>query len=316
MVSVHLRSVTVSFPIYDTRSRSLKRRAMSVVTGGRVRSDPTGRISTDASHRVSIRALDRIDLAIEHGTRIGLVGRNGAGKSTLLRVLAGIYVPESGRVEVVGKSASLFGGSLGIDPELSGRENIELRGLYLGLSKEEIAKRMDDVIAFTELGPFIEMPFRAYSAGMRARLDFAISTAIQAEILLLDEGLGAGDASFIEKANERLSKLAEAAGIVVVATHSEELLRKTCTTAALMEAGHILARAAWRRCSSAIIRPWRPEKAPLISPSGTWERDEAPCADPKRVCARFPGSTPAARFAPLVGGATPPEDLASRRRPP
>jgi homopolymeric O-antigen transport system ATP-binding protein len=134
MVSVHLKNVTVSFPIYDTRSRSLKRRAMSVVTGGRVRSDPTGRISTDASHRVSIRALDRIDLAIEHGTRIGLVGRNGAGKSTLLRVLAGIYVPESGRVEVVGKAASLFGGSLGIDPELSGRENIELRGLYLGLS--------------------------------------------------------------------------------------------------------------------------------------------------------------------------------------
>jgi homopolymeric O-antigen transport system ATP-binding protein len=141
MVSVHLKNVTVSFPIYDARSRSLKRRAMSVVTGGRVR--PTGRISTDASHRVLIRALDRIDLAIEHGTRIGLVGRNGAGKSTLLRVLAGIYVPESGRVEVVGKTASLFGGSLGIDPELTGRENIELRGLYLGLSKEKIGKQMD-----------------------------------------------------------------------------------------------------------------------------------------------------------------------------
>jgi len=314
MVSVHLKNVTVSFPIYDTRSRSLKRRAMSVVTGGRVRSDPTGRISTDASHRVSIRALDRIDLAIEHGTRIGLVGRNGAGKSTLLRVLAGIYVPESGRVEVVGKAASLFGGSLSIDPELSGRENIELRGLYLGLSKEEIGKRMDDVIAFTELGPFIDMPFRAYSAGMRARLDFAISTAIQAEILLLDEGLGAGDASFIEKANERLSKLAEAAGIVVVATHSEELLRKTCTTAALMEAGR-MPPAALRRCSSSIIRFWRPEKRPRISPSGTWERGEAPCGDPKRACARYPGSTPAARFAPLVVGATPPEDRASRRRP-
>jgi ABC-type polysaccharide/polyol phosphate transport system ATPase subunit len=94
MVSVHLKNVTVSFPIYDARSRSLKRRAMSVVTGGRVRSDPAGRISTDASHRVSIRALDRIDLAIEHGTRIGLVGRNGAGKSTLLRVLAATHSEE------------------------------------------------------------------------------------------------------------------------------------------------------------------------------------------------------------------------------
>lgn len=214
---------------------------MSVVTGGRVRSDPTGRISTDASHRVSVRALDRVDLAVEHGTRIGLVGRNGAGKSTLLRVIAGIYVPEAGRVEVVGKTASLFGGSLGIDPELSGRENIELRGLYLGLTKAEIRERMDDVIAFTELGPFIDMPFRAYSNGMRARLDFAISTAIEAESLLIDEGLGIGDASFIEKANKRLLKLAEGAGIVVVATHFEALLRKTCTRAAFMEAGHILA---------------------------------------------------------------------------
>jgi ABC-type polysaccharide/polyol phosphate transport system ATPase subunit len=241
MASVHLRNVTVNFPIYDTRSRSLKRRAMSLVTGGRVRSDPTGRISTDASHRVHVRALDRVDLTIEHGTRIGLIGRNGAGKSTLLHVLAGVYVQESGTVAVDGKIASLFGGSLGIDPELSGRENIELRGLYLGLTRDEINERMEEVIAFTELGPFIEMPFRAYSAGMRARLDFAISTAIQAEILLLDEGLGAGDASFIEKANERVETLAAAAGIIVVATHSELLLRQTCTTAALMEAGRILA---------------------------------------------------------------------------
>ncbi len=200
MASVHLTNVTVNFPIYDARSRSLKRRAMSVVTGGRVRSDPTGRIS-DAGHRVLVRALDGVDLTIEHGTRIGLVGRNGVGKSTLLRVIAGIYVPEVGKVAVTGKIASLLGGSLGIDPELSGRENIELRGLYLGLSKTEIRARMDDVIDFTELGSFIDMPFRAYSAGMRARLDFAISTAIEAEILLIDEGLGVGDASFIDKAN-------------------------------------------------------------------------------------------------------------------
>jgi len=240
MASVHLANVTVNFPIYDARSRSLKRRAMSVVTRGRVRSDPTGRIS-DAGHRVLVRALDGVDLTIEHGTRIGLVGRNGVGKSTLLRVIAGIYVPEAGQVAVTGKIASLLGGSLGIDPELSGRENIELRGLYLGLSKAEIRERLEDVIDFTELGPFIDMPFRAYSAGMRARLDFAISTAIAAEILLIDEGLGAGDASFIDKANERLEKLAERAGIVIVASHSEPLLRKTCARAAFTEAGRVLA---------------------------------------------------------------------------
>lgn len=128
MASVQLTNVTVNFPIYDARSRSLKRRAMSVVTRGRVKSDPTGRIS-DAGHRVLVRALDGVNLTIEHGTRIGLVGRNGVGKSTLLRVIAGIYVPEAGQVAVTGKIASLLGGSLGIDPELSGRENIELRGL-------------------------------------------------------------------------------------------------------------------------------------------------------------------------------------------
>jgi ABC-type polysaccharide/polyol phosphate transport system ATPase subunit len=240
MASVQLADVCVTFPIYDSRSRSLKRRAMSVVTRGRVRSDPRGRISTDASHRVCVHALDHVTLEIEHGTRLGLVGRNGAGKSTMLHVIAGIYAPEQGNVAVEGRIASLLGGSLGIDPELTGRENLELRGLYLGLSRAEIRERLEDVIDFTELGPFIDMPFRTYSAGMRARLDFAISTSIETEILLLDEGLGVGDSGFIEKANQRLESLAASAGIVVFASHSEPLLRKLCTRAALMESGHVL----------------------------------------------------------------------------
>lgn len=118
MAAIKLTNVSVHFPIYDSRSRSLKRRAMSVVTGGRVRSEPTGRISTDAKG-VSVRALDHVDLTIEHGSRIGLIGRNGVGKSTLLRVIAGIYAPAQGKVSVDGKIA-LFGGSLGIDPEAHG----------------------------------------------------------------------------------------------------------------------------------------------------------------------------------------------------
>jgi ABC-type polysaccharide/polyol phosphate transport system ATPase subunit len=238
MASIKLRNVTVSFPIYDSRSRSIKRRAMSVVTGGRVRSDPTGRITADA-HRLSVRALDGVSVAIEHGSRIGLIGRNGAGKSTLLRVMAGIYAPEQGKVSVDGKLA-LFGGSLGVDPDLTGRENIELRALYLGIKRAEIRERIDEITTFTELGAFIDMPFRTYSAGMRARLDFAVSTCVETDILLIDEGLGAGDASFIDKARQRLEKLTGAAGIVVLATHSEGLLRSTCEHAVLMESGRIL----------------------------------------------------------------------------
>jgi ABC-2 type transport system ATP-binding protein/lipopolysaccharide transport system ATP-binding protein len=239
MASIKLNNVHVSFPIYDSRSRSLKRRVMSAVTGGRVRSESAGRITADAS-RVAVHALESVNLSIEHGSRVGLIGRNGVGKSTLLRVIGGIYMPEQGKVFADGRIA-LFGGSFGIDPELTGRENIELRGLYLGLSRSEIRAKLDEIIAFTELGPFIDMPFRTYSAGMRARLDFAVSTSVETDILLIDEGLGGGDASFLEKARRRLNSLTDAAGIVMLATHSENLLRKSCDQAVLMEAGRVIA---------------------------------------------------------------------------
>jgi len=239
MSLIRLSDVSLSFPVYDSSSRSLKRHAISAMKLGRVTRDLASRISTNASNRVSIHALRRINLVIEHGTRLGLIGLNGAGKSTLLHVIAGIYVPERGAVTVEGKVACMLGNSLGVDPELTGRENIELLGLYLGLSRTDIREQLDDVIEFTQLGPFIDMPFRTYSAGMRARLEFAILTSIHADIVLMDEGIGTGDASFIEQANQRLENLATGAGIVVLASHSEMLLRKTCTHGALLESGSI-----------------------------------------------------------------------------
>lgn len=233
MASIRLDRVSVSFPIYDAKSRSIKKRV--IAAAGR------GRIGTSEDNHVVIRALNGVSLMIEHGDRVGLIGRNGAGKTTLLRVMAGIYEPPSGTVEIEGRVAPLFDIGMGMDPESSGYENILLRGLYLGLRKAEIRAKVDEIADFTELGEFLEMPLRTYSAGMFARLAFAISTSIDPEILLLDEGIGAGDDVFLEKAGKRLDALINRARILVLASHSDTLVRKLCDRAILMENGQVVA---------------------------------------------------------------------------
>jgi ABC-2 type transport system ATP-binding protein len=233
MASIRLDRVSVSFPIYDGRSRSIKKRVLAAA--GR------GRIATGEANHLVVRALDGVSIKIEHGERVGRIGRNGAGKTTLLRVMAGIYEPPSGTVEVEGRVAPLFDIGMGMDPESSGYENILLRGLYLGLRKAEIRAKVNEIADFTELGEFLEMPLRTYSAGMFARLAFAISTSIDPEILLLDEGIGAGDDVFLEKAKRRLDALINRARILVLASHTDELLRKLCNRAILMESGQVVA---------------------------------------------------------------------------
>jgi ABC-2 type transport system ATP-binding protein len=233
MASILLDQVSVSFPIYDAKSRSIKKRVL--VAAGR------GRIATGEDNHVVIRALERVSIKIEHGDRVGLIGRNGAGKTTLLRVMAGIYEPPSGAVEVEGRVAPLFDIGMGMDPESSGYENILLRGLYLGLRKAEIRAKIDEIAEFTELGELLEMPLRTYSAGMFARLAFAISTSIDPEILLLDEGIGAGDEAFLEKAKLRLDALINRARILVLASHSDVLIRRLCNRAILMQNGQVVA---------------------------------------------------------------------------
>ncbi|TMJ01388.1 MAG: ABC transporter ATP-binding protein [Alphaproteobacteria bacterium] len=230
MPSVELHDVSVSFPVYSAGNRSLKNAMLAATTGGR--------IGTDANH-VVVQALDQVSLAFAHGDRIALIGHNGAGKTTLLRVLAGIFEPLIGTVHVEGKVTPMFDISLGIDPECTGYENIIIRGLYLGLTKAETLERIDEVARFTELGQFLELPVRTYSAGMQARLAFAMATCIEPEILLLDEGISAGDAAFWEKANERLDAFVAKAGILVLASHSLELVRRLCTKAVLMEHGRV-----------------------------------------------------------------------------
>lgn len=232
MAAISLEHVSLAFPIYDASSRSLRQRLVSAGTGGRVQ--------TDAGKYVLVQALEDISLDLAHGDRLALIGHNGAGKSTLLRVMAGIYEPLSGRMCVEGRTVPLFDIGLGMDPESTGYENIRLRSIMLGLSRAETEAKTEEIADFAELGSFLDMPVKTYSAGMRARLAFAISTSVEPDILLLDEGIGAGDAAFLEKANRRLEEFIHRTGILVLASHSEALARTWCRTGLLLNKGRIV----------------------------------------------------------------------------
>lgn len=231
MASIDFNNVSVDFPIYNASARSFKKRLMQVATGGQLGADSQG--------RVIVRALDEVTFSFRDGDRVGLLGHNGAGKSTLLRLLTGVYAPSSGTRDVVGDIGSLIDISLGIDPEATGRENIYLRGGLLGLTKQQIARQLDEIIEFSELGDFINMPLRTYSTGMHMRLAFAVSTTVRPQILLMDEWLSVGDEGFKHKAEERMNQLVQTTNILVVATHSRELLMETCNRAIWLEHGKV-----------------------------------------------------------------------------
>ncbi|MDF3942655.1 ABC transporter ATP-binding protein [Achromobacter denitrificans] len=231
MASIVFDQVCVDFPIYNASARSLKKRLFQVATGGQ--------ISANASGRVIIRAIEDLTLTIKNGDRVGLLGHNGAGKSTLLRLLSGVYEPSSGRAEIKGEIGSLIDVSFGIDPEASGRENIYLRGALLGLTRADIKAKLEEIIDFSELGDFIDMPVRTYSSGMHLRLAFSVSTIIRPEILLMDEWLSVGDEGFRVRAEARMNELVESTHILVIASHSRELIRETCNRAIWLEHGKI-----------------------------------------------------------------------------
>jgi ABC-type polysaccharide/polyol phosphate transport system ATPase subunit len=230
MACVILDSVTVEFPVFSAVGRSMKTRLLRLGTGGRIAADRSG---------VFVRALKDISLELRDGDRVGLIGRNGAGKSTLLRVLSGIYEPPSGRILIEGKIASLLDMQLGMDPEASGYDNIIMRGLFLGLSRQEIEARIPEIEDFTELGPHLALPLRTYSSGMGLRLAFAISTCVEPEILLLDEVIGAGDAHFMAKAQQRLDELMGRARILVMASHATPSVLEMCNKVLLLHEGRI-----------------------------------------------------------------------------
>jgi ABC-type polysaccharide/polyol phosphate transport system ATPase subunit len=228
-----LEDVSVSFPIYHGGSRSLKKSLMYRGSGGH--------LATDANQRITVEALRNISMNIKAGDRVALIGSNGAGKTTLLRVMAGIYEPVSGSVTSRGRISPMFDIGLGIDSEISGYENIRLRGLILGLSTAEIEDRMQDIIDFTELGDYLDIPVRTYSSGMMTRLTFAVATCFAPEILLMDEWIMAGDAGFISKAEHRIQRFVEKASIMVLASHSLEICRRFCNRGVWMETGQVRA---------------------------------------------------------------------------
>jgi lipopolysaccharide transport system ATP-binding protein len=230
MALIHADRIVVEFPMYSIGHRSIKHQLLQSATGGRIgrRGDLT-----------VVRALDEVSFYLGPGDRLGLWGHNGSGKTTLLRAIAGVYPPVSGRLEVVGRIASLIDLNLGMDGDASGIENIRMRGVLLGLSRREADRLLDDVAEFTELGEFLSMPVRTYSSGMHMRLGFAISTAVDADIVLMDEWLSVGDAEFQKRAQDRLANFLARSKILVLASHSEPLLKDLCNRIIRLEHGRI-----------------------------------------------------------------------------
>lgn len=231
MTLVELRNACVHFAIFNPGARCFRKKMIQVATGGYLGLSDTG--------HVVVRALTDVNLQISEGERVAIVGHNGSGKSTLLGVLARIYKPASGIADIRGKVTSLMNITLGTDMESTGRENILLRGAFLGVPRQALLDNMEEIIDFTELGDFIDMPLRTYSSGMNMRLAFAVATMLRPEILLMDEWLSVGDAAFRKKAEKRIEDMLETTRVLVIATHSKDLILRRCTRVVWLEHGHV-----------------------------------------------------------------------------
>ena len=224
-------NVTIQYPIYNSRSMSLRNHLVRISTGGM--------IEAEAGHVHLVTALKDASFHIKTGDAIGLIGHNGAGKSTLLRTMAGVYAPAHGTVRRQGRVATMLDLGTGMDPELSGYENITRMSMMLGMSKADIRRITPEIKEFTELGDFLELPVRTYSAGMATRLMFAVATSTKPDILLVDEIFGTGDAEFQQKAKKRMEELIRSVGIFVFASHSNELVLQYCNRFFKLEHGTV-----------------------------------------------------------------------------
>jgi ABC-type polysaccharide/polyol phosphate transport system ATPase subunit len=231
MAKIHLENVCIQYPVYAVRTTQMRHSIINLATGGRIYQN-AGRVNF-------VQALTNVSFTVEDGDRLALIGHNGAGKSTLLKALSGFLPVASGKMQVKGELSVLFNLSNGLDPEKTGYDNILGMGLILGMSRKTIARITPEVEAFCELGEFLDLPVRMYSDGMKVRLAFAVATSIHPEILILDEAIGAGDAHFIKKATERAHQLYDKARIMVMASHSPDIVRDLCNKALLLEKGEV-----------------------------------------------------------------------------
>ena len=222
---LELSQIGLDYPKKESFVSFLKRKVMQVF--GKKGSAP------------HYRALDDINLTVNRGEVIGVIGRNGSSKSTLLKIMAGIFAPNQGTVSIDGDISLLSGVGLGMNKNLTGRENIHLYGSILGHSKETMDSLTDEIIEFSELHDFIDEPLRTYSSGMKARLGIAVATAVKPDILLIDEVLGVGDPGFKKKSQGKIRKMMDDSNTVVIVSHSFGLLKEICDRMIMMEKGRI-----------------------------------------------------------------------------
>jgi ABC-type polysaccharide/polyol phosphate transport system ATPase subunit len=234
MIYVRLRKANVEVPLYDSH-------ALRLVKLPSFRRARVGASTVNWARNVaSIRALKNVDLSLSEGDRVCIIGHNGAGKTTLLRTIAGIYPPTSGSLQISGKVFALLGTSLVFNPDATGYENINLVASLYDWPREGASHFVRDIEEFTELGEYLSLPTRIYSAGMQARLAFALATVQVSEILLIDEGIAALDSDFQEKAHARIQKLVGHSEILLLASHSLELCRSLCNKALLISKGEAI----------------------------------------------------------------------------
>lgn len=222
--AVSLKGVGKKYRVYQSRQHRLR----EILSFGK------------NSHSRDFWAVEDVSFDVEPGTTMGIIGRNGAGKSTLLKIISSVLQPTSGTVEVNGRLAALFGVGAGFNPEFTGRENIMLNGLLLGIERREMLERFDDIEAFADLGEFLDRPIKTYSSGMQARLGFAVAINVSPDILVVDETLSVGDAVFKQMCLQRLRNLRDSGTTILFVSHSLGLIKNFCEKSVLLHQGHML----------------------------------------------------------------------------